>query len=106
MKQTANEFMAAGISKQFGIIVFFFGGGLLIDILAQYQGSQFGIEISFYATWIDLSVASKIEVPLLIIAGENDPLCPVNVLKEVENNANGCKRVVFEGRGHGFSHRP
>lgn len=105
-KWMANEFVAAGISKKFGVIGFCFGGGLLIDILAQDQGSQFGVGISFYGTRIDLSVASKIEVPLLLIAGDNDPLCPVNVLKEVENNANGCKKVVFEGRGHGFAHRP
>ncbi|KAH0776417.1 hypothetical protein KY290_007828 [Solanum tuberosum] len=105
-KWMANEFVAAGISKKFGVIGFCFGGGLLIDILAQDQGSEFGVGISFYGTRIDLSVASKIEVPLLLIAGDNDPLCPVNVLKEVENNANGCKMVVFEGRGHGFAHRP
>ncbi|KAL3353897.1 hypothetical protein AABB24_018532 [Solanum stoloniferum] len=105
-KWMADEFVAAGISKKFGVIGFCFGGGLLIDILAQDQGSEFGVGISFYGTRIDLSVASKIEVPLLLIAGDNDPLCPVNVLKEVENNANGCKMVVFEGRGHGFAHRP
>ncbi|KAL3324270.1 hypothetical protein AABB24_038452 [Solanum stoloniferum] len=105
-KWMANEFVAAGISRKFGVIGFCFGGGLLIDILAQDQGSEFGVGISFYGTRIDLSVASKIEVPLLLIAGDNDPLCPVDVLKEVENNANGCKMVVFEGRGHGFVHRP
>ncbi|XP_009603635.1 uncharacterized protein [Nicotiana tomentosiformis] len=105
-KWMVNEFVAAGISKKLGIIGFCFGGGLLIDILAQDQGSQFGVGISFYGTRTDVSVASKIKVPLLLIAGDNDSLCPVNVLKEIEKNANGCRMVVFEGRGHGFAHRP
>lgn len=101
-----NEFDAAGISKKLGIIGFCFGGGQVIDILAQDQGGCFGVGISFYGTRINTSVAAKIRVPVLLIAGDNDPLCPLDVLKDIDKESEHHKIVVFEGRGHGFAHRP
>ncbi|XP_031267486.1 carboxymethylenebutenolidase homolog, partial [Pistacia vera] len=106
-KWLVDEFMAAGISKKLGIIGFCFGGGRVIEVLARDQGSCFGTGISFYGTRIDQSLASNVKVPVLLISGDNDPLCPVSILKDIEKRIGGGSRVViFEGRGHGFAHRP
>ncbi|KAL3503803.1 hypothetical protein ACH5RR_033644 [Cinchona calisaya] len=101
-----NEFAAAGISKKLGIVGFCFGGGKVIDILAQDQGGCFGVAVSFYGTRINTSVATNIRVPVLLIAGDNDSLCPIDILKGIEKKIEHSKVVVFEGRGHGFAHRP
>lgn len=101
-----NEFVAAGISKKLGVIGFCYGGGLTVDILAKDQGSSFGAGISFYGTRINASLSTQIKSPLLLIAGDDDPLCPVSVLNNVAENVEKSKVVVFKGRGHGFVHRP
>lgn len=106
-KWMVDEFMAAGISKKLGIVGFCFGGGRVIDVLAQDQGGCFGIGVSFYGTRIDQSLASNVNVPVLFVSGDNDPLCPVNALKDVEKSiGRGSKMLIFKGRGHGFAHRP
>ncbi|CAL5420300.1 unnamed protein product [Camellia sinensis] len=64
---------SAGISKKLGIIGFCFGGGQLIDALAQDGGACFGIGVSFYGTRIDPSVVANIKVLVLFIVGDNDP---------------------------------
>ncbi|CAL5334901.1 unnamed protein product [Camellia sinensis] len=74
-----DEFVAAGISKKLGIIGFCFGGGQLIDALAQDGGACFGIGVSFYGTRIDPSVVANIKVLVLFIVGDNDPSCPVSI---------------------------
>ncbi|GMQ03915.1 hypothetical protein CsSME_00049525 [Camellia sinensis var. sinensis] len=79
-KRMMDEFVAAGISKKLGIIRFYFGGGRLIDALAQDGGAYFGIGVSFYGTRIDPSVVANIKVPVLFIVGDNDPSCPVSAL--------------------------
>ncbi|XP_073314933.1 uncharacterized protein [Primulina huaijiensis] len=101
-----NEFATVGISNKLGIIGFCFGGGRVIDVLAQDQGSYFGTGVSFYGTRIDSSVAGNIKVPLLLIAGDNDALCPTDVLEEISTSNKESKMVIFGGRGHGFGHRP
>lgn len=55
---------------------------------------------------MDPSWSNQIQVPVLFISGDKDPLCPVNVLEEMERNIKGTKLVVYSGRGHGFAHRP
>ncbi|CAL5366193.1 unnamed protein product [Camellia sinensis] len=79
-KWMMDEFVAAGISKKLGIIGFCFGGGRLIDALAQDGGACFGIGVSFYGTRIDPSVVANMKVPVLFIVGDNDPSCPVSAL--------------------------
>ncbi|KAL5558431.1 hypothetical protein UlMin_034642 [Ulmus minor] len=102
-----NEFVAAGISKKLGLIGFCFGGGKVIEVLARDQGAYFGTGVSFYGTRMDTSLASKVKVPLLLISGDEDPLCPVSVLKNIESRTDSSSKVViFSGRGHGFAHRP
>lgn len=101
-----NEFLAAGISKKLGIIGFCFGGGQVINILSQDKGAIFGTGVSFYGTRINVSVAPNVSVPVLLISGDNDPLCPIDELRVVEKEIKKSKMIVFEGRGHGFVHRP
>ncbi|XP_057987182.1 LOW QUALITY PROTEIN: uncharacterized protein LOC110667595 [Hevea brasiliensis] len=106
-KWMADEFLAAGISKKLGIIGFCFGGGQVIEALSRDQGACFGIAVSFYGTRMLPSVASNVKVPVFFISGDNDPLCSVNVLKDIEKSmCQGSRVVVFQGRGHGFAHRP
>ncbi|KAI7756192.1 hypothetical protein M8C21_032398 [Ambrosia artemisiifolia] len=107
IKWMVDEFVAAGISNKLGIVGFCFGGGKVIEVLAEDSGDRFGIGVSFYGTRIQPSVAAKIKVPVLYITGDDDPLCSVKVLEDIErDNECGSKVVVFKGRGHGFVHRP
>nr|XP_011464745.1 PREDICTED: carboxymethylenebutenolidase homolog isoform X1 [Fragaria vesca subsp. vesca] len=106
-KWMVDEFLAVGISKKLCLVGFCFGGGKVIDVLARDQGAYFGIGVSFYGTRSDPSVASDVKVPVLFISGDNDPLCPVNVLENIEKSiGRGSRLVTFKGRGHGFAHRP
>lgn len=105
-KWMTDELAAAGVSRKLGIIGFCFGGGRVIDILAQDKDAYFGSGVSFYGTRIESSVASKIKVPLLLITGDDDELCPITTLEDLTKNNEESKMVVFRGRGHGFAHRP
>lgn len=106
--------MAAGISKKLGIIGMCFGGGrVLLEVLAQDQSSScanFGTAISFYGTRINASSQSRQHIkappplPVLFILGDNDPLCAVSEIQNIQKNID--KVVIFPGRGHGFAHRP
>ncbi|KAJ6759649.1 DIENELACTONE HYDROLASE FAMILY PROTEIN [Salix purpurea] len=107
IKWMVDEFLAAGISKKHGVIGFCFGGGRVIDVLARDQGACFGVGVSFYGTRMDPALASTIRVPVLFVSGDNDPLCTVSFLKDIEKRiGEGSEVVVFEGRGHGFAHNP
>ncbi|KAG6592400.1 carboxymethylenebutenolidase homolog [Cucurbita moschata] len=106
-KWLVDEFSAAGISRKLGIVGFGYGGGRVIDVLAQDKGSYFSIGASLYGTEVNPSLATKVEVPVLLISGDNDPLCPVSVMKDLEKGmGEGSKLVIFGGRGHGFVHKP
>lgn len=101
-----GELAAAGISNKLGIIGFCYGGGRVIDILAQDEDAYFGSGVSFYGTRIDSSVAIKIKAPLLLITGDGDAQCPITTLEDITKRNENSKMVVFPGRGHGFVHRP
>eukprot|EP00262_Sarcandra_glabra_P011137 TRINITY_DN2685_c0_g1_i1.p1 TRINITY_DN2685_c0_g1~~TRINITY_DN2685_c0_g1_i1.p1 ORF type:complete len:307 (+),score=52.89 TRINITY_DN2685_c0_g1_i1:122-1042(+) len=105
-KWMVDEFVAAGISKKLGIVGFCFGGCKLIETLARDEQAHFGVGICFYGTQMNPSLASNIQVPVLFVSGENDFLCPVNILHDMENRIKGSRVVIYPGRGHGFAHRP
>lgn len=106
-KWLVDEFIAAGVTEKLGVIGFCYGGGLVIDVLGKDQGAHFGTGVSFYGTRINPSAAGNVKVPVLFISGDKDPLCPVNLLKDIEMSiGRGSRLVIFEGRGHGFTHRP
>nr|XP_043635929.1 carboxymethylenebutenolidase homolog [Erigeron canadensis] len=107
IKWMVDEFVAAGISKKLGIVGFGFGGGKVIEVLAEDHDGYFGLGVSFYGTRIQPSVAAKSKVPILYITGDEDSLCPMNVVEDIErDNVVGSRVFVFKGRGHGFVHRP
>ncbi|KAJ0614060.1 putative dienelactone hydrolase, alpha/Beta hydrolase [Helianthus annuus] len=107
IKWMVESFVAAGISNKLGIVGFCFGGGKVIEVLAEDSDDRFGVGVSFYGTGIQPSVAAKIKVPVLYITGDEDPLCSVKVLEDIgRDNVGGSKVVVFNGRGHAFVHRP
>ena len=94
-------------NKKLGVIGFCYGGGRVIEALARDKGGFFGSGVSFYGTRIDRSLASKVKVPVLFVAGDGDPLCPVDLVEDLEKSVGKDSRaVVFKGRGHGFVHRP
>uniref|UniRef100_A0A7C9E6W9 Carboxymethylenebutenolidase homolog n=1 Tax=Opuntia streptacantha TaxID=393608 RepID=A0A7C9E6W9_OPUST len=102
-----DEFTAAEIPRKLGIIGFCYGGGRVVEVLARDQNSTFGAGVSFYGTSTDMTAAQNVKVPVLFITGDNDPLCPVDTLAELEKTiGKGSRVVVFNGRGHGFVHRP
>ncbi|PKA47963.1 hypothetical protein AXF42_Ash016310 [Apostasia shenzhenica] len=101
-----DEFDAAGVSKKLGLVGFCFGGGCLIETLAKDQNSYFATGVCFYGTRINTSFAQNINVPVLFICGDNDPLSPTGVMLEMEKNMKGSSTVIYSGRHHGFAHRP
>lgn len=92
-----DEFAAAGISKKLGVIGFCFGGGRVVDVLAADKNGYFSTGISFYGTRINSAVAGDVNVPVLFIAGDIDPLCQVEGLKEIveERSQRERERDVF-----------
>lgn len=105
-KWMVDQFMEAGISNKLGLIGFCFGGGKVIEELARDKGDYFEIGVSFYGTRLNQSLAFNIKVPVLFITGDNDSLCQVSVVKNIEKEIEGSRVVLFSGRGHGFAHRP
>ncbi|KAI0497214.1 hypothetical protein KFK09_020436 [Dendrobium nobile] len=103
-KWMVDEFAAARISKKLGLIGFGFGGEHLIETLAK--NNYFGTGVWFYGTTISTSVAEDINVPVLFICGDGDPICPVSLVSEMEKMIKGSRAVIYSGRGHGFAHRP
>lgn len=101
-----DEFLAVGISKKLGIIGFCIGGGQVIKVLAEDRGVHFGVGVSFYGTRIDPSLGPNIKVPVLLISGDEDPLCQVSLMEDLHRGIEDSSMVLFEGRGHGFAHRP
>ncbi|XP_010461309.1 PREDICTED: carboxymethylenebutenolidase homolog [Camelina sativa] len=106
-KWMVEEFAAAGISKKLGVMGFCFGGGRVVDVLATDENDYFSTGVSFYGTRIDSAVAGDVKVPVLFVSGDRDPLCEVKGLYEIkEKIGERSKVVMYEGRGHGFVHRP
>nr|GEV24831.1 carboxymethylenebutenolidase homolog [Tanacetum cinerariifolium] len=84
IKWMVDEFITAGSSKKFGIVGFFFGGGKVVDVLPEDHNDYFALGVSC----------------------NEDPLCSVQVLEDIEeSNVGGSRVVVFKGRGRGYVHR-
>eukprot|EP01018_Ginkgo_biloba_P012028 Gb_13385 [translate_table: standard] len=105
-KWLLDEFTAVGISEKLGIIGFCFGGGRLLETLARDVEGHFGASVCFYGTRFNSSLALDLKTPVLFIVGDNDPLCPVDLLRKMETQIQGSEVRVYRGRGHGFAHRP
>ncbi|KAH9317782.1 hypothetical protein KI387_019551, partial [Taxus chinensis] len=105
-KWLLDEFSAIGITDKLGIVGFCFGGGCLVETLARDTQSHFGAAVCFYGTRLDPSLAAHLKIPVLFIVGENDPLCPVDLLHKMESQIKGSQVCVYAGRGHDFAHHP
>ena len=88
------------------LLGFCFGGGRLVETLARDSAREFTTAVMFYGTRFDVSQASEIGVPILIIAGDSDPLCTVETVEALHEKIEGSKVVVYPGRGHAFAHHP
>ncbi|KAJ7296718.1 hypothetical protein O6H91_Y104100 [Diphasiastrum complanatum] len=98
--------VALGNVNQLGIIGFCFGGGRLMEALARNSSGLLKSAVCFYGTRFDPSLAANIRVPLLFIVGDEDPLCPLELVQAVEKLASSSQIRVYKGRGHAFAHRP
>ena len=87
----------------------------MIEALARdgqrASGHLFSTAVFFYGTRFDPALASSIKAPLLLVTGDADPLCPMEVVQNVARKAGkqGKKDVVtrvYAGRAHGFAHKP
>ncbi|CAM6119986.1 unnamed protein product [Calypogeia fissa] len=88
------------------VIGFGFGGGRLMETLARDSEGLFATAAFFYGTGFESSLAAQIKVPLLLIGGDGDPLCPVDVIRQIERQVQGSKAKIYPGLGHAFVHRP
>lgn len=88
------------------LLGFCFGGGRLVETLARDSAREFTTAVMFYGTRFDVSQASEIGVPILIVAGDSDDLCTVETVETLQQKVEGSKLLVYPGRGHAFAHHP
>ncbi|MEM0321212.1 MAG: alpha/beta fold hydrolase, partial [Thermoprotei archaeon] len=77
------------------------------EVLKQYDETKMGSDEGLLKDRSPIFSVNRIRVPLLLLAGENDPRCPaeetlqvVEKLKELNIKA---EYKVYGGEGHGFS---
>jgi len=65
-----------------------------VETLARDTQSHFGAAVRFYGTRFDPSLASQLKIRVLFIVDENDPLCPVDLLRPMESQITQICRVL------------
>nr|GEY01756.1 carboxymethylenebutenolidase homolog [Tanacetum cinerariifolium] len=79
----------------------------VVDILPEDYNDYFSLRVSFTTQESNHLLLPRLKVPVLYITGDEDPLCFVQVLEDIEgNNVGGSRVVVLKGRGRSFVHRP
>ncbi|KAH7424888.1 hypothetical protein KP509_11G030100 [Ceratopteris richardii] len=101
-----EEIATAGTPKKLGLLGFCFGGGRVLEVLARDTEQLFATAVSFYPTRFEEAVAETIYVPILLIAGEKDDLCPSEKVQSVARQIKGSKAHIYPDRGHAFAHHP
>lgn len=117
----AHKFLAAELAEhgaglrgegRIALVGFCFGGGRVVEQLAADTEKKYSAGVSFYGTRYDAKLGEKVKVPLLLIAGDSDPLVPVDFVRDVERNLKkgrgraASKVKIYEGRKHAFAHHP
>jgi dipeptidyl aminopeptidase/acylaminoacyl peptidase len=79
-------------------------------LLRQYDLATMGDPVKNKALWEDrspINFAGKIQAPLLLLAGGNDPRCPKSEAQQVadamKKNGGFAELKVYENEGHGFA---
>lgn len=94
------------------LVGFCFGGGRVVEQLAADTEGKYSAGVSFYGTRYDAKLGEKVKAPLLLIAGDSDPLVPVEFLEDVEKNLKKgsgrppSKLKIYKERKHAFAHHP
>ncbi|KAI5059588.1 hypothetical protein GOP47_0025907 [Adiantum capillus-veneris] len=101
-----EEITAAGVTKKLGLLGFCFGGGRILEVLAKDSEQQYATAVSFYPTRLDETLATRISVPILLISGDKDELCPSDKLRNIAGQIKGSEARIYPGRGHAFAHCP
>ena len=86
VKWLVDGVIVVGATKKLGVIRFCFRNGRVIEVLAQDRGARFGTSVSFYGTRINPSAAAYVKVPVLFTSRDDDPRCPINLLKDIEKS--------------------
>jgi dipeptidyl aminopeptidase/acylaminoacyl peptidase len=79
------------------------------EVLKQYDQVKMGDNESLLRERSPIFFLHRIRVPLLLLAGENDPRCPaeetMQVVRKMKEMGREVQYKVYEGEGHGFSKR-
>lgn len=116
--ETASKYLVNSVLSEkslpgkgrIALLGFCFGGGRVIEALARDGDSGaerwYSTGLFFYGTRFDVSLAKKIRVPLLLVAGDSDELCSTSAVNAVAKEVTGSVVKIYANRGHGFVHRP
>ncbi|ARM76712.1 alpha/beta hydrolase family protein [Acidianus manzaensis] len=76
------------------------------EVLRQYDEIKMGDDENLLRDRSPIFFIDRIKSPLMILAGENDPRCPVEetlqIVKELEKLGKQVKYKVYKDEGHGF----
>ncbi|WP_188848616.1 S9 family peptidase [Sulfodiicoccus acidiphilus] len=77
------------------------------EVLKQYDEVKMGNDEALLRDRSPIFFVDRIRVPLLLLAGENDPRCPaeetMQVVRKLEELGRRVEYKVYKGEGHGFS---
>lgn len=118
-----GAFVAQNGVAALGTVGFCFGGGKLVDLLAEapprspqsepLQAPAHVGGVAFYGTRIDAAQLARVKSPLKLFLAEGDPLVPPEKREELARVADEvtertgvfCEARVFTGQPHGFAHQ-
>lgn len=106
LRDAVSGYGAGPGESRLALLGFCYGGGRLLETLAADGGREFSTAVFFYGTKFDPSIADSIQVPVLFITGDQDPLSPVDTVEQLKAKVPGSAIRVYAGRGHAFGHHP
>ncbi len=77
------------------------------EVLKQYDEVKMGDDPDLLRDRSPIFFVDRVKAPLMLLAGENDPRCPVEetlqVVEKLKERKIEVEYKVYEGEGHGFS---